>query len=147
MKVILLSDVKGSGKKGDTINVSDGYARNMLFPKGLAIEATPNNIKTLERKKEQERLRIEEEKKEAGLLKEKLEKLEVKLTVKAGENGKIFGSVTSKDIADSLKSQEGIEIDKKKIELKSPIKETGKTEVTVKLYTEINAKLKVNIEA
>ncbi|MCQ2554509.1 MAG: 50S ribosomal protein L9 [Clostridia bacterium] len=147
MKVILLSDVKGTGKKGDTCNVSDGYAKNMLLPKGLAIEATPNNIKTLERKKALEAKRIEEEKAEARALKEKLEKLELKLKVKAGDNGKIFGSVTSMDIANALKTQEKIELDKKKIELKNPIKEVGKTEVTVKLYTEISAKLKVDIEA
>lgn len=146
MKVILIEDVKGTGKKGDICEVSDGFARNMLFKKKLALEATPNNLKKLERDKENERIRIEEERKAAALLKEKLEKIEVSLSVKAGENGKIFGSVTSMDIANALKEQENIEIDKKKIDLKAPIKNLGKLTVVVKLYQEISANLKVDIK-
>lgn len=146
MKVILIEDVKGTGEKGDICEVSDGFARNMLFKKKLALEATPNNLKKLERDKENERLRIEEERKEASFLKEKLESIELSLNVKAGENGKIFGSVTSMDIANALKLQENIEIDKKKIDLKAPIKNTGKVTVAVKLYQEISANLKVDIK-
>lgn len=146
MKVILIEDVKGTGKKGDICEVSDGFARNMLFKKKLALEATPNNLKKLERNKENERLRIEEERKEASFLKEKLESIELSLNVKAGENGKIFGSVTSMDIANALKLQENIEIDKKKIDLKAPIKNTGKVTVVVKLYQEISANLKIDIK-
>ena len=145
MKLILLADVKGSGKKGDIITVSDGYARNMLLPKGLALEATPNNLRKLERDNENERKRIEEERKNALLLKEQLEKVEVNLLVKAGDNGKIFGSVTSSDIALAIKEQENIEVDKKKIELKAPIKEIGKTSVVIKLYQEISAKVNINV--
>lgn len=146
MKVILIEDVKGTGKKGDICEVSDGFARNMLFKKKLALEATPNNLKKLERDKENERLRIEKEREEAFLLKERLEKIEVSLKVKAGDNGKIFGSVTSMDISGALKDQENIDVDKKKIDLKSPIKNIGKVSVIVKLYQEITAELKVSIE-
>lgn len=145
MKLILLSDVKGTGKKGDIVTVSDGYARNMLLPKGLALEATPNNLKKLERDNENERKRIEEERKNAASLKEILEKTSINLTVKAGDNGKIFGSVTSQDISKAIKDQENIEVDKKKIELKAPIKEVGLTEVTIKLFQDISAKVKINV--
>ena len=127
MKVILLKDVKGSGKAGDIVKVSDGYARNMLIPKGLAKEATQGNIKTLEKQKE------------------KMETLTVDIVTKGGEGGRLFGSVTSKDIADALKEQHGIEVDKKKVVLDNPIKEVGVKEVTVKLFQEVSAKLKVNV--
>ena len=144
MKVILLQDVRGTGKAGDLANVSDGYARNMLIPRGLAVEATPQNIKQLEKKKEAQKKQFEEEKAAALELKKKLEGVTVEVKTKAGKDGKVFGSVTSKDIADALKEM-GFDIDKKKIQLDSPIKATGTTDVNVKLFTEIAGKVKVNV--
>jgi large subunit ribosomal protein L9 len=144
MKVILLQDVRGTGKAGDLANVSDGYARNMLIPRGLAVEATPQNIKQLEKKKEAQKKQFEEDKAAALELKKKLEEVTVEVRTKAGKDGKVFGSVTSKDIADALKEM-GFDIDKKKIQLDSPIKATGTTDVNVKLFTEIAGKVKVNV--
>lgn len=144
MKVILLQDVRGTGKAGDLANVSDGYARNMLIPRGLAVEATPQNMKQLEKKKEAQKKQFEEDKAAALELKKKLEEVTVEVRTKAGKDGKVFGSVTSKDIADALKEM-GFDIDKKKIQLDSPIKATGTTDVNVKLFTEIAGKVKVNV--
>lgn len=144
MKVILLEDVRGTGKAGDVANVSDGYARNMLIPRGLAVEATAQNIKQLEKKKEAMAKKFAEDKAAALELKKKLEEVTVEVRTKAGKDGKVFGSVTSKDIADAL-NQMGFDIDKKKIQLDSPIKATGMTDVNVKLFTEIFGKVKVNV--
>lgn len=144
MKVILLEDVRGTGKAGDVANVSDGYARNMLIPRGLAVEATAQNIKQLEKKKEAMAKKFAEDKAAALELKKKLEEVTVEVRTKAGKDGKVFGSVTSKDIADAL-NQMGFDIDKKKIQLDSPIKATGMTDVNVKLFTEISGKIKVNV--
>ncbi len=144
MKVILLEDVRGSGKAGDVVKVSDGYARNMLIPKGLAMEATPQNLKQLEKKKEAMAKKFAEDKAQALEMKKKLEETAVTVKTKAGENGKVFGSITSKDIADALKEM-GYEVDKKKIQLDAPIKSTGITEVTIKLFTEVAGKIKVNV--
>ena len=144
MKVILLEDVRGTGKAGDVANVSDGYARNMLIPRGLAVEATAQNIKQLEKKKEAMAKKFAEDKAAALGLKKKLEEVTVEVRTKAGKDGKVFGSVTSKDIADAL-NQMGFDIDKKKIQLDSPIKATGMTDVNVKLFTEISGKVKVNV--
>ena len=144
MKVILLEDVRGTGKAGDVANVSDGYARNMLIPRGLAVEATAQNIKQLEKKKEAMAKKFAEDKAAALELKKKLEEVTVEVRTKAGKDGKVFGSVTSKDIADAL-NQIGFDIDKKKIQLDSPIKATGMTDVNVKLFTEISGKVKVNV--
>ncbi|NLW39621.1 MAG: 50S ribosomal protein L9 [Tissierellia bacterium] len=145
MKVILLKDVKGLGKAGDLVNAKDGYARNFLFPKKLAIEATPAN---LEKWKERKKLEAEQEKKEheeALKLKEKLESISVELKGKAGEGGKLFGSITSKDIAENLKKQHNIDVDRRKIEMKDNIKSIGETLVEVRVYPEITAKLKVKV--
>lgn len=144
MKVILLEDVRGTGKAGDVANVSDGYARNMLIPRGLAVEATAQNIKQLEKKKEAMAKKFAEDKAAALELKKKLEEVTVEVRTKVGKDGKVFGSVTSKDIADAL-NQMGFDIDKKKIQLDSPIKATGMTDVNVKLFTEISGKVKVNV--
>ena len=144
MKVILLEDVRGSGKKGDIVNVSDGYARNMLVPRGLAIEATPQNIKQLEKKKEAQAKKFAEDKTRAQELSKKLEETGITISAKAGKDGKVFGSITSKDIAEALLKQ-GIEVDKKKILLDSPIKTIGETVVSVKLFTEVSGKVKVNV--
>lgn len=147
MQVILNKDVKGTGKAGDVVKVSDGYARNMLIPKGLATEATAANIKVLEKKKAIEEEKRAEEKQAAKELKEKLEKLAVVLKTKAGDGGKVFGSITSKDIQEALKAQHDIDVDKKKIQLEAPIKQLGETAVTLKLYPEVQASLKVQVEA
>ena len=146
MKVILLKDVKGLGKEGDLVNSKDGYARNFLFPKDLAIEATPGNLKKWEDKNRQLEEKKQEEIKEANLLKEKIENLTVDIKAKGGSAGKLFGSITSQDIATALNAQHKIDIDKRKIELKDNIKTTGLKEVDVKLYPEISAKLKINVE-
>lgn len=147
MKVILLKDVKGSGKAGDVVNVSDGYSRNMLIPKGLAMEATDKNLKQLNRQKANEAQKKAEEKAAALELKESLEKLNIEIKTKAGEGGKVFGSITSKDIAEVLEKTHKVSVDKKKIQLDSPIKQVGTLQVGIKLYTEITAQLKVVIVA
>lgn len=145
MKVILTKDVKGTGKAGEVVKVSDGYARNMLFPKGLAKEATAGNIKNLEKKKELEAEKLKEQKALAVKQADAIEKVTVVIKTKGGETGKLFGSITSKDIADALFKQENIKVDKKKIELDNPIKQAGDTQVTVKLFHEISATLKVTV--
>lgn len=147
MKVILLADVKGKGKAGDVVKVNDGYARNMLFPKGLAKEATAGNLKNLEHQKAIAAEQEAERKAEAEATAKKLADLTVKIETKAGDNGKLFGSITSADIADACKEQAGIELDKKKIVLDAPVKQAGNVEVQVKLYPEVTAKLKVEIVA
>ena len=144
MKVILLEDVRGSGKSGDVVNVSDGYARNMLIPRGLAVEATPQNIKQLEKKKEAIAKKFAEDKAAALEMKKKLEEITVEVKTKAGKSGKVFGSVTSADIAEALQAL-GFDIDKKKIQLDSPIKAVGTTDVNVKIFTEVAGKVKVNV--
>ena len=145
MKVILLADVKGSGKAGDVVNVSDGYARNMLFKKDLAVEATEKNLKALEKKKAKEQEEYEENKKNAIELRNELEHATVVLKAKGGEGGKLFGSVTSQDIADAIKEQTGIDVDKKKITIDDHIKTTGRHKVHIKLFYEISADVAVNV--
>ncbi|WDC85374.1 50S ribosomal protein L9 [Caloramator sp. mosi_1] len=145
MKVILKADIKGVGKKDEVINVSDGYARNFLFPKKLAVEATEGNLRVLEEQKAKEAEKKREEIKAAQELVKKLATLTVEVAVKVGDNGKIFGSVTSKDIADALKKQHNIDIDKKKIDLPEAIKIAGVYTVDVKVYPEVTGKLKVSI--
>ena len=147
MKVIVLKDTKKVGKKGDAIEVSDGYGRNYLIPKGIAVEATASNLKELERQKAAEAERRATDKASAEKVKEKLTQLEIVVTTQAGEGGRIFGSITSKDISDALKEQHGVEIDKKKIVLDSPIKETGSYKIEAKLYQEVSGTLNVTIKA
>jgi large subunit ribosomal protein L9 len=145
MKVIFLKDVKGKGKKGEIKNVADGYANNFLFKQGLAIEATPANIKALEAQKRKEKQQAEEELAKAKQLKEQLEQITVQLAAKAGEGGRLFGSITSKQIAEALQSQHNIKIDKRKIELEDAIRSLGYTNVPVKLHPEVTATLKVHV--
>ena len=144
MQVILLQDVKKLGKKGDVINTSDGYARNFLFPKKLAQEATESNLHILNNKKENDRKQklaeIEAAQKLAGELKGK----EITIKAKTGENGKLFGAITSKDVAELIKTQYKIEIDKKKIVMDT-IKLAGGYDIEIKLYPEVSTKMKVVI--
>ena len=146
MKVVLLQDVKDLGKKEQLVNVSDGYARNYLFPRKLAAEATSGKLKELEEKKNAEMIKKDKEKQAAKELADKLGKMEVNFKVKAGENGKLFGSITSKDVADALKSQHKTEIDKKKIVLHDAIKALGTYKVEIKVYPEISALINVKVE-
>lgn len=147
MKVILLDNIKGVGKKDQVINASDGYARNYLFPKKLAIEANKENTLKLQAKQNATEYKKEIEKEEAKKIADKLKEITLKMKVKAGENGKIFGGVTAKEIAENLKSQYQIEIDKKKISLDVTIKTLGIVTVEIKLYEGIIGKLKVEILA
>ena len=147
MKVILLDNIKGVGKKDQIINANDGYARNYLFPKKLAVEANKENLAKLKSKQNSEAHKKDLEKQKAEELKQKLSKIELRINVKAGENGKIFGSITSKEVSAELKKQYNIEIDKKKIILKEPIKELGAFTLDIKLYEGIIGKLKINILA
>lgn len=145
MKVILLQDIKNVGKKDEIINSSDGYARNYLFPKKLAVEATKDNLNQLKARQETAKRKKEQEKEEAKQLAEKLKKITLSIQVKAGENGKIFGGVTAKEIAENLKEQQSIEIDKKKIIVKETIKALGNYSVEIKLYEGISANLAVSV--
>ncbi|MCI8345037.1 MAG: 50S ribosomal protein L9 [Clostridia bacterium] len=145
MKVILLSDIKGVGKKDQIINANDGYARNYLFPKKLAVEATTGNLGNLKAKQESNQYRKDMQKEEAINLANRLKDIKLEIKVKAGESGKIFGGVTAKEIADNLKTQHNIEIDKKKINLSETIKVIGTRTVDIRLYEGVIAKLKVNV--
>ncbi|MBL4953363.1 50S ribosomal protein L9 [Neobacillus sp. OS1-32] len=146
MKVIFLKDVKGKGKKGEIKNVADGYAHNFLLKQGLAIEATKANISSLEaQNKKQEKLAAEELA-EAKKLKEKLDQITVELSAKAGEGGRLFGSITSKQIAEELQKKHGIKIDKRKMEMSDAIRSLGVTKVPVKLHHEVTATLKVHVK-
>lgn len=145
MKVILLSDIKGVGKKDQIINANDGYARNYLFPKKLAVEATTGNLGNLKAKQESNQYRKDMQKEEAINLANRLKDIKLEIKVKAGESGKIFGGVTAKEIADNLKTQHNIEIDKKKINLNETIKVIGTRTVDIRLYEGVIAKLKVNV--
>ena len=147
MKVILKQDIKGVGKKDEVINASDGYARNFLFPKDLASEANSENLTKLKNKKDGESFRKSEELEEAKKIANKIKEIKLTLKVKAGENGKIFGGITPKEIAEELKKQHKIEVDKKKINLKENIKTLGNFEVDIKLYESVFAKLTINVEA
>ena len=147
MVVILNRDIKGTGKAGDVVKVSDGYARNMLIPKGYAKEATEGNVRNLEKQKAIAAEKKAEEKAAAQALAEKINASSVTIKTKAGEGGRIFGSITSKDIADALADQKKLTVDKKKIQLDNPIKQTGEMTVEIKLYPEVMAKLKVTVTA
>lgn len=145
MKVILNSDVKGTGKAGDVVKVSDGYARNMLIPKGLAVEATDSNIRNIEKVKAKKAEQEAADKAEAEALASKINDLTVEIKTKSGEGGRLFGSITSKDISDALLAQHKIKIDKKKIQLDTTIKQLGSFDIDIKLYYETVATLKVKV--
>lgn len=146
MKVILKQDVKGSGKAGDIIKVSDGYARNFLLKRGLAVEATEGELKELKIKKDADKYHYEEKKKEVKALADKIDGKTVIIHVKAGDQGRIFGSVTSKEIAVKIKEDFNIDIDKRKVILDEHIKNYGRYNIEVKFMTDITAKITVSVQ-
>jgi large subunit ribosomal protein L9 len=145
MKVIFLKDVKGKGKKGEVKNVSDGYAHNFLLKNGYAVEATGGNVKVLEAQKNREQKDAAAELQANKELKATLEELTVELKAKSGEGGRLFGSITSKQIAEELKKKHKIKVDKRKIELNDAIRVLGYTNVPVKLHPEVTATVKVHV--
>jgi|SRR5690625_77109 len=145
MKVILLQDVKGQGKKGDVVKVSAGYAHNYLFKNNLAKEATKGNLRALEAQKRRETEQAEAEKQEAVQLKEKLAEITVELKAKAGDGGRLFGSITNKQIADELKKTHNYKIDRRKIELDEPIRSLGHRRVPVKLHPDVTGTINVHV--
>jgi len=146
MKVILVEDVKGLGKKDSLVEVSDGHARNFLFPKKLALEASAGNVNTMKQKNAAEKSKKSREIEAANELVKKLSEMTVQMKAKVGENGKLFGSITSKEIAEKLENDHKLGIDKKKIHLEEPIKSIGTFEVEIKIYPEISGKLKVLVD-
>ena len=146
MKVILLQDIRGKGKKGQMLEVSDGYARNYMLPRKLAIEATPDAINTMKMNDKATQERIAREKAEAMEIGKKLREMTLTVTAKGGGAGRLFGSVTNQEIADALKAQTGIALDKRKIQITDPIKNVGTYTVTCKLGYEISAPLTVKIQ-
>ena len=145
MKVILKADIKGVGKKDEVINASDGYVRNFLFPKNLAVEANAENMAKLQAQNSSKQFKKDTEKEEAQKIADKLSKILMKVQVKAGENGKIFGGVSSKEIAENLEKQYNIKVDKKKIDLKETIKTLGIHTVSIKLFEGVIGKIKVDV--
>lgn len=146
MKVILLQDVKSLGKKGDIVKVSDGYARNMILPKKLGVEATPKNLNDLKLQKANEEKVAQENLEAAQAFAKDLEDKEVIVKLKVGESGKIFGSVSTKEISEAAKEQLNLDIDKRKLQLPSPIKALGVTQVPVKLHPQVTGTLKVFVK-
>ena len=146
MKVILLADIKGVGKKDQLLDAADGYARNFLFPKKLAVEATKGNLTMLEDKKKSVENKRVHDLESANALKIKLESISVDVFVKTGGKGKLFGSVTNSEISEALIAAHGIEVDKKKISFTEPIKSIGEKTVDIKIYTDITAKLKIIVK-
>lgn len=144
MKVIFLKDVKGQGKKGEIKEVSEGYAQNFLIPRALVRPATDGNVKTLENQTAAEVKRKEREKEDAQQLGKKLEEMTVTLKAKAGEGGRLFGAITSKQVAEALEKA-GVKIDKRKIEMHDPIRSLGVTQVPIKLHPEVKATVKVQV--
>ena len=148
MKVILLKDIKGTGKKDQIIEASDGFARNYLFPRKLAVEASASNLNAIENAKSAQSHRKEVERQEALAqeLAKKMGDMVVEIAVRAGENGRLYGKVTNQEVADALKAKYGMDIDKRKITVDA-VKNVGETEAVIKLYPEISAKIKLNIVA
>ena len=145
MKVVLLEDVKSLGKKGDIVEVSEGYARNFIIPKKKGVEANQENLNTLKLQKANEEKIVKEKLEAAKELAAKLNEASVSLTIKGGKDGRTFGSVSSKEIEEAIKSQLGLEIDKKKLVIAEPIKTFGNHEVKVKLHKDVTAALKVKV--
>ena len=146
MKVILLEDVKSLGKKGQIVNVSDGYARNMIIPKKLGLEATEKNLNDLKLKQKHEEKVAAQKLQDARQMASDLEKIQITVAMKAGEGGKVFGSIAAKEIAQAAKDQHGLDLDKKKIQLSEPIKTFGMHEVPIKLHTQVTGRLYVLVQ-
>lgn len=146
MKVILLKDIKGTGKKGDIKEVSDGYARNFLFPKKLAVAADNTALKELNEKNKSQEIKAQKEYEAAVELGKKMEEMNVVIYSKAGEGGRLFGSITSKDIAEQLKKQHSIEVDKRKISLDEPIRVLGSRFVEIKIHQKVTTKVRVDVK-
>ena len=146
MKVVLLKDVKNMGKRDDIVNVSDGYARNFLFPQKLAAEATPGTLKEIERKRAAQDAREAELRTEAQAKAELLKNKTIVLQVKCGDKGRLYGSVTAAEVAEALEKQHGIKADKRKIDIGDPIRETGVREISVWLYSGITTKMKLDVQ-
>ena len=145
MKVILLKDIKGTGKKGDVKEVSDGYARNFLFPKKLAVQAGTTEVKELNEKKKSQEIKKQKEYEAAVELGKKMEEMNVTLYSKAGDGGRLFGSITSKDVAAQIKKEHGIEVDKRKVMLDEPIRTLGSRFVEVKIHQKVVTKIRVDV--
>lgn len=145
MKVILLQEVKKLGKKGDVLEVAEGYARNFLLPRKLAAQATPDTMNQMQQQKNATADRQKRQLEEARLMAAQLGQIEVKVKAKAGEGGKLFGAVTTKDIADAAKIQHGIELDRRKMEITEPIKNLGPSSVVMKIHPEVTAEIKVQV--
>lgn len=145
MKVILKKDLKGTGKKDDLVNVAEGYARNYLFPKGLAVEATPSNLEELARKKKSQDKKLAQELQQAQELGAKLEKVCLTIPVKTGEGGRLFGSISNRDIGEVLEKEKGLKIDKRKIEVEGTIKELGTYPITIKLHPQVTVTIQVQV--
>ena len=146
MKVIFLKDVKGTAKKGEVKEVSDGYARNFLFPKGIAQEASAVNINELKHQEKAKEINAQREEEAARELGETIKDAKITIFTKAGEGGRLFGAITSKDIADQLKKKSGLEVDKRKVLLGEPIKTLGSTEVEIKLHPNVSVKVMVEVK-
>ena len=146
MKVVLLKDVKNVGKRDDILNVSDGYARNFLFPQKLAVEAKPGTLKEIERKRAAQDAREAELRTEALAKAELLKNKIIVLQVKCGDKGRLYGSVTAAEVAEALEKQHGIKADKRKIDIGDPIRETGIREISVWLYSGITTKMKLDVQ-
>ena len=146
MKVILLKDVKGTSKKGEVKEVSDGYARNFLIKKGVAVEASQTNMKELDEKEKSKERKALIEYEEAVLLGKQMEEINIQIEVKAGEGGRLFGSITSKEIAEQLKKQKNLDIDKRKILMDEPIRTLGSTFVEIKLHQKVTTKIRVDVK-
>ncbi|MBY2477336.1 50S ribosomal protein L9 [Clostridioides difficile] len=146
MKVILLKDVKGTGKKGEMKEVSDGYARNFLFPKKMAVQADNVAIKELNEKNKSKEIKAQKEYEEAVLLGKQMEEINIEIYSKAGEGGRLFGSITAKEIAEQLKKQKDIDVDKRKILLDEPIRALGSNFVEIKIHQKVTTKIRVDVK-
>jgi len=146
MKVIFLQDVKGKGKKGEVKKVSAGYATNFLFKNNLAEEATEGNLRKLKAQQQKQSERAQEEKAEADKLKQELAALTVELSARSGEDGRLFGSITNKQVADELKKQFKLKVDRRKIELKEPIRSLGQHQIPVKLHPDVTGTIRVHVK-
>lgn len=145
MKVILRKDMKGTGQRNEVVNVAEGYARNYLLPKGLAVEATPGNLQDLARKKKSQDKKQAEELQQAQKLGAQLEKVALTIPVKTGEGGRLFGSISNRDIGEVLEKEKGLKVDKRKIEMEGTIKELGTYPIVIKLHPEVNVTIEVQV--